>query len=720
MRPTNAPTNDIATHTRAPDRHDAHRDKMATHDAVTTASAATHRMPPGPHAGAHGGHAGHRDTTHGGGHDDHAATFRDRFWWSLLLALPVVASSHQLQESFGYSLPEFAGSALVAPVLGTIVFGYGGWPFLVGGVAEARDRRPGMMLLIAMAITVAFLSSAAATLGLFDVGVWWELSLLIVIMLLGHWLEMRAVGQAQDALAALADLLSDEAERQDDDGTVRTVPLAALAVGDVVLVRTGGRAPVDGTVVAGAAALDESMLTGESTPVARGVGDRVGAASIATDGALRIRIDAVGDDTALAGIRRLVAQAQQSRSRTQVLADRAAALLFHVAVVSAVVTIVAWGLLGQPDAAVTRAMTVLIIACPHALGLAIPLVTSISTAKSARNGILITDRLALERMRTVDAVLFDKTGTLTRGRHVLSSAAAVDGVTDRVLALAAAAEADSEHPLARAIVAATTDRGITVPAASGFTSMTGRGVRATVDDTTVAVGGPALLSQQGLAPPAALAAQITRWQARGAAVLYVIADGAIAGALALEDEVRPESRDAVTALRTTGVTVAMLTGDAQQVADAAAADLGIDEVLAEVLPEDKDAAVTALQDRGHTVAMVGDGVNDAPALARADVGIAIGAGTDVAIGAAGIVLASDDPRGVLAVRRLPRASYRKMIQNLWWAAGYNLAAIPLAAGALAFTGVVLPMAAGAVLMTLSTVIVALNAQLLRRVDLHPA
>nr|WP_196776967.1 heavy metal translocating P-type ATPase [Haloechinothrix halophila] len=646
--------------------------------------------------------------------------FRDRFWLSLLLTLPVVFYADMIQEWFGYTAPTFPGSTWLAPVLGTVIFFYGGWPFVVGAIQEIRSRAPGMMLLIGMAISVAYVASLTASIGLFTVEVWWELALLIVIMLLGHWMEMRAIGQARGALAALAELLPDEAERVADDGSIETVHIGDLAVGDVVLVRPGARVPADGQIVQGTADLDESMITGESNPVTRGEGDRVIAASVSTDSSIRVRIDAIGEDTALAGIQRLVAQAQGSTSRTQVLADRAAALLFYIAVSAAAITIVVWALLGDTDAAVVRSVTVLIIACPHALGLAIPLVTSISTSKSARNGILVKDRLALERMRNVDAVLFDKTGTLTKGEHAVTGVAATDGDDNALLGLAAAVESESEHPLARAIVAAAADRGAEVPKASGFHAMTGRGVRATVADDDVAVGGPALLREQGIDIPDSVANDVAGWRERGAAVLHVIKAGEVIGAIALEDQVRPESRQAIDVLHRRGVTVAMITGDAQQVANAVARDLGIDEVFAEVLPEDKDSAVADMQRRGHTVAMVGDGVNDAPALARADVGIAIGAGTDVAIESAGIVLASDDPRAVVVVSTLSAASYRKMTQNLWWAAGYNLAAIPLAAGVLAWAGIVLPMAIGAVLMSLSTIIVALNAQLLRRVDLRPA
>jgi P-type Cu2+ transporter len=676
-----------------------------------------------PRHGTHGGHdahGGHAEQAGHGGHDKHAGhdpeMFRRRFWLSLLATIPLVVTSEMVMDWFGYEL-DFYGMMTLGPVLGSVVFWWGGWPFLDGGIREVRDRQPGMMLLISMAIIVAYAASMATSLDWFDLDFWWELAALVTIMLLGHWQEMKAIGQAQGALAALAELLPDEAERVTEDGSTETVAIADLRPGDLVLVRPGARVPADGTVAEGQADVDESMLTGESNPVTRGPGDRVVAATVVADASLRVRVDAVGDDTAIAGIQRLVEEAQASRSRAQVLADRAAALLFYVAIVAAVLTVSTWGLLGQPDAAVVRAVTVLIIACPHALGLAIPLVVSISTSKSARSGILVKDRRALEQMRTIDTVLFDKTGTLTRGEHALADVAAVDGDTHTLLATAAAVEADSEHPLARAIVAAAREGDLDVPTAKGFRAMTGRGVQAHVDGRTVAVGGPALLRERDLDIPEALSEQVAAWRGRGAAVLSVVVDGEVAGALALEDQVREASRQAVDRLHDLGMRVGMITGDAQEVADTVAGELGIDEVFAEVLPEDKDAKVAELQQRGESVAMVGDGVNDAPALARADVGIAIGAGTDVAIESAGIVLASDDPGGVVAIRRLSQASYRKMVQNLWWAAGYNLVAIPLAAGVLAPIGFVLPMAVGAILMSTSTIIVALNAQLLRRVDL---
>ncbi len=674
------------------------------------------------HEHDHSEHGGHDSVGHNhGGHDhgDHAAQFRDRFWWSLLLALPVVGFSPMFADILGYSVP--AGTAWISPVLGTVVFFYGGWPFLTGAVAEIRARQPGMMLLVALAITVAFVASGLTSLGIggLDLDFWWELALLVVIMLLGHWLEMRALGQASGALDALATLLPDEAERVLPDGSVEQIPQADVREGDTVLVRSGGRVPADGVVTDGAAELDESMITGESRTVGKVAGDRVVAGTVVTDSTIRVRVDAVGERTALAGIRRLVEQAQTSRSRAQALADRAAGALFYFASIAGVITFVVWLALGQPDAAIERTVTVLVIACPHALGLAIPLVIAISTTLAARAGILVKDRLALERMRNVTAVLFDKTGTLTKGQPAVAAVVPIgDGDQERVLALAAAVEADSEHPLAKAIVTAARAAG-PVPAASGFRSLPGRGVQASVDGDPVAVGGPALLREHGIDLPDDIRVAASGWSERGATVLYVLRDGAVEGVLALEDEIRPQSAEAVQQLHDRGVHVVMITGDAQPVADAVAQRLGIDEVFADVLPQDKDAKVAELQARGLRVAMVGDGVNDAPALARADVGIAIGAGTDVAIESAGVVLASDDPRAVVGVITLSRASYRKMQQNLAWAAGYNLISVPLAAGVLAPIGFVLAPAVGAILMSASTIIVALNAQLLRRVQLRP-
>jgi Cu2+-exporting ATPase len=642
--------------------------------------------------------------------------FRRRFWWSLLLSLPVVVTSHMVMDWFGYSL-DFPGMGAVGPVLGTVIFAWAGWPFLGGGWEELKSRQPGMMLLIAMAISVAYGASLATSLGFFDLEFWWELAALITIMLLGHWQEMKALGQAQSALAALAELLPDEAERITAGGEVEVVPLSGLAPGDVVLARPGGRVPADGVIVSGEAGIDESMVTGESRPVGKGPGDRVVAGTVSTDSAIRVRVEAVGEDTTLAGIQRLVAEAQASRSRAQALADRFAALLFYVAAGAGVVTFAGWTLAGRSDDAVVRTVTVLVIACPHALGLAIPLVISISSALAARNGILIKDRLALERMRTIDTILFDKTGTLTKGEHAVTGVVGAGLDETEVLRLAAGVEADSEHPLARAIVAAAKERAEVAPA-SDFRSLPGRGVEAVVDGRRYAVGGPALLRQRGLGVPTSLQTAVREWQARGAAVLHLLADETVVGALALEDQIRPEAKEAVSELQRRGRRVVMITGDAREVAETVGRALGVDEVMAEVLPEDKAAKMAELQQRGLSVAMVGDGVNDAPALARADVGIAIGAGTDVAIESAGIVLVSNDPRGVVSVIRLSVAAYLKMVQNLAWAAGYNVLAIPLAAGALQWAGITLPPAVGAVLMSLSTIVVAANAQLLRRVDLR--
>lgn len=664
----------------------------------------------------HDGHAGHSGQGKHAGH--HVEMFRIRFWICLALSVPVVATSHMVMDWFGYEL-EFAGMEWVGPALGSVIFFWGGFPFLDGGRREVRSRTPGMMLLIAMAITVAYIASMATSLDAFDLDFWWELSLLVTIMLLGHWQEMKALGQAQDALAALAALLPDEADRVGPDGNIETVAIDSLIVGDVVLVRSGARVPADGAIVEGAAEIDESMVTGESRPVTKAVGDRVVAGTISTDSAIRVRVDAVGENTALAGIQRLVAEAQESRSRAQVLADRAAALLFYVATAAAAITAVAWVISGDSDEAVVRVVTVLVISCPHALGLAIPLTTSLSSAMAARNGILVKDRLALEESRTVDAFLFDKTGTLTKGAHTLTGVVGVGISENDVLRIAGAVESDSEHPLARAIVAAARQRG-EIAAASDFRSITGRGVEASVEGTGYAVGGPAMLRERSLEEPLEAAEWSNGWKSRGAAVLYLVRGDQIVGGLALEDEIRPEARQAVELLQEMGRKVVMITGDARQVADAVGADLGVDEVFAEVLPEDKAAKVQELRDRGLKVAMVGDGVNDAPALASADVGIAIGAGTDVAIESAGLILASSDPRAVVGIIRLSGAAYRKSLQNLWWAAGYNVVSIPLGAGALAWAGISMPPAIAAVLMSASTIVVALNAQLLRRLDLRPS
>jgi Cu2+-exporting ATPase len=705
--------------------HDHHGHEHSDHRPVgSEASAVAEERVREPGHADHASHDVHEGQGSGehAGHDKHAghsvAMFRDRFWLSVLLTVPVLVWSEMVQEWLGYTAPSFPLSSRIPAILGTVVFIYGGMPFLKGGVRELQDRQPGMMLLISLAIVVAFVASLASEFDWLDLEFWWELALLIDVMLLGHWQEMKALGQASGALEALAALLPDEAEVV--HGTeVHTVAVSELRPGDVVLVRPGGRVPADGTVIEGDASFDESMITGESRTVRRSSGDRVVAGTVATDNSVRIRVEAVGDETALAGIQRLVREAQASRSRAQALADRAAATLFYVAVAAGALTFVFWTAIGDTGEAVERTVTVLVISCPHALGLAIPLVIAISTGVAARAGILVRDRLALERMRTVSAVLFDKTGTLTKGRPAVRNVAGVGVPTEEVLRLAAAVEASSEHPLAKAIVSAANGNGA-ISSASGFRALPGRGVEAVVDGTPVQVGGPSLLRERAIDVPAEIAEEIEKWRARGATVLSVVRNGGTIGAVAVEDEIRPESVEAVQVLHREGVRVVMITGDAREVAEAVAADVGVDEVMAEVLPEDKADAVAELQGRGLRVAMVGDGVNDAPALARADVGIAIGAGTDVAIESAGVVLASDDPRGVVSVRGLSKASYRKMLQNLGWAVGYNVLAIPLAAGVFAWAGLVLPPAVGALTMSVSTIVVAGNAMLLRRLDLRPA
>ncbi|UFU05449.1 heavy metal translocating P-type ATPase [Ruania halotolerans] len=676
------------------------------------------------HAGheGHSGHESHSGHSGHGGHGDHAAQFRRLFWIMLVLAVPTVALSPMFGDLLGYAPP--SGTAWIPAVLGTVIYVWGGRPFLTGAVSEIRAKSPGMMLLIGMAITVAFVSSAGATLGLIshELDFWWELALLVVIMLLGHWIEMRSLARTSSALDSLAELLPDEAERVGADGSTETVPPSELELGDVVIVRPGGRVPADGEVSEGRAHMDESMITGESVPVARGVGDTVVAGTVATDSGLRVRIAAVGEQTALAGIQRMVSEAQASSTKVQRLADRAAGWLFWFALGAALLTAIAWLALGSPSDALVRVITVLVIACPHALGLAIPLVVSISTERAARAGILVKDRLALERTRSVDAVLFDKTGTLTKGEPGVVDLATVAGTdrgsasaADDMLGLAAAAESDSEHPLARAIVSAARDRGLDVPGAEEFSSAPALGVQAKVAGRTIRVGGPALLEDAGQQP----LPESAEWAEGGRTVLHVLADGEVIGALALADEIRPESQEAIRQLHDRGIAVVMITGDAEPVAQSVASELGIDQVFAEVRPEDKSAKVRQLQEEGHVVAMVGDGVNDAPALAQADVGIAIGAGTDVAAASAGLILAGDDPRSVLSIVRLSATGYRLMVQNLWWASGYNLIAVPLAAGVLAPIGFVMPMAVGALLMSASTVVVALNALRLRRIDLTP-
>ena len=674
------------------------------------------------HGKAAGPPVGHEMSDTHGSHDRHAghsvAMFRDKFWLSFALTIPVLFWSTDVQHWLGYTAPSSPGSQFIPAILGTVVFVYGGLVFIRGAWGELADRKPGMMTLISLAIIVAFGTSLAATFGLFEIEVWWELASLITIMVLGHWLEMKAISQARGALNALAALLPDTAERVSGTET-QTVPIAELHLGDIVLVRPGTRVPADGIVVEGSADVDESMITGESRTVSKGPGGKVIAGTVASGGSLRVRITAVGEQTALSGIMRLVAAAQASGSRTQALADRAAAMLFYVAVASGAITFAYWWLSGDKEYALIRTATVLIIACPHALGLAIPLVIAISTSLGAQNGLLVKDRLALERARNLDLVIFDKTGTLTRGSPAVSGVVAAPGSNESdLLALAAAVEANSEHPLAKAIVAEAKRRNLPTLQAADFEALPGRGAHARVNGKSVIIGGPRLLSEDKVTVPPEVEKFTTTWASEGKTVLSVVADGRLLGAFAVEDEIRPESHEAVAELHQLGIQVAMITGDSKTVADSVAHRIGIDEVAAEVLPTDKASAVKRFQSGGKRVAMVGDGVNDAPALATADVGIAIGAGTDVAIESAGIVLVRSDPRDVVGAIELSRATYRKMIQNLVWATAYNLVAIPVAAGLFVRWGLDLPMSVGAVAMSLSTIIVAANAQLLRRLKLQ--
>jgi P-type Cu2+ transporter len=655
-------------------------------------------------------------------HDQHAghsvAMFRDKFWLSFALTIPVVFWSTDVQHWLAYTAPTFPGSKLIPPILGTLVFVYGGLVFIRGAWGELADHKPGMMTLISLGIIAALGTSLASTFGSFKIDVWWELASLITVMLLGHWLEVRAVSQARGALNALAALLPDAAERVKGADT-ESVPLSELHVGDIVLVRPGARVPGDGTVVEGTADVDESMITGESKTVPKAAGAKVIAGTVASGGSLRVRITAVGDQTALSGIMRLVATAQASSSHTQALADRAAAILFHVAVAAGTITFTYWWFAGDKVHAMIRTATVLIIACPHALGLAIPLVIAISTSLGAQNGLLVKDRLALERARNLDIVIFDKTGTLTLGSPAVSEIAVAPGITENdLIARAAAVESNSEHPLATAIVAEARRRRATQLSAKNFEALPGRGAKALVEGRSVEVGGPRLLTEAKMTTPPDVEKLTTAWASDGKTVLYAIAEGRLLGVFAVEDQIRPESSEAVTELHRLGIKVAMITGDSKRVADSVARRIGIDQVTAEVLPDEKAAAVKRFQAGGKKVAMVGDGVNDAPALATADVGIAIGAGTDVAIESAGIVLVQSDPRDVVGAIELSRATYRKMIQNLVWATAYNLVAIPAAAGLLVRWGVELPMSVGAVAMNLSTIIVAVNAQLLRRLKLQ--
>jgi Cu2+-exporting ATPase len=666
-----------------------------------------------------GNHEGHKDDSAHVDHSGHEEMFRKKFWISLVLSIPVLFFSSSIQSWLGYSAPEFPGSNWITPVFAVIVFLYGGLPFLKMAVPEIKNRKPGMMTLISLAISVAFVYSLAALFLPTSVSFFWELVTLIDIMLLGHWIEMRSIRQASGALNELARLMPDTAERILPDGTTETVAVNRLQNDDLVLIRPGTNVPADGEVEEGGSDVNEAMLTGESMPVKKQVGDKVIAGTINGDGSLRVRITATGDETALAGIMRLVEQAQQSKSKTQILADKAAGWLFYVALAVALITAVAWTIaVGFNVEVVARVATVLVIACPHALGLAVPLVVAITTAMGAQNGILVRDRLALENARKIDIIVFDKTGTLTEGKFGGVDIETVDDVSEEeALALTAAIEGDSEHTIARGIRKSSEERQLSLPEVSSFEAIKGRGVKAIYDGHAVYVGGPRLLEMLKIDLPQDIAEFEQQASQKGQSVVHLIEEGTggsrVIAAFALADVIRTESKAAIEKLHEMNIELAMLTGDSEAVAKAVAEELGIDTYFAEVLPEHKDQKIMELQKQGKSVAMVGDGVNDAPALTRADLGIAIGSGTDVAIESAGIILVKSNPLDVVKIFDLSRASYKKMIQNLVWAAGYNVVALPLAAGVLAPFGILLSPAVGAILMSLSTVIVAINAQLLR-------
>jgi Cu2+-exporting ATPase len=645
--------------------------------------------------------------------------FRTRFWGSLLLSVPVLVFSPTLQNWLGFSIPSFTGSTWIPFVFSLIIFAYGGIPFMQMAVPEIRKREPGMMTLISLAISVALLYSLAAQLFALGEGFFWELVTLIDIMLLGHWMEMRSVRQASGALNELAKLMPDEAELVTSDGNTKKVSVSTLKKDDIVLVRPGASAPADGQVVEGESSVNESMITGESKPVDKGIDSKVKAGTINGDGSLRVRVTATGDETALAGIMRLVDQAQKSKSKTQLLADQAAGWLFYIALSVAALTAIAWIIaIGFNIEVLKRVVTVLVIACPHALGLAVPLVVAITTSIGARNGILVRDQLSLEAARNINVVVFDKTGTLTEGKFgVVGILTSDDWDDNRALALAASIEGDSEHLIARAIRNAADNRKVDSPTISNFSAIKGRGVQATFEGKSVYMGGPRLLEFLELTPSSTLSSFADESGRKSQSVVFLVVEKQVVAAFAVSDVIRAESKQAVQRLHEMGVEIAMLTGDSRPVAEAVASELGIDHVFAEVLPEHKDQKIAELQSQGKRVAMVGDGVNDAPALTRADVGIAIGGGTDVAIESAGLILVQSNPLDVVKIIALSRASYGKMIQNLWWAAGYNIIALPLAAGVLAPWNILLSPAVGAVLMSLSTIIVAINAQLLRKATL---
>lgn len=639
--------------------------------------------------------------------------FRRRFWVSLALTVPVVVLSRMLQELVGLEdTLAFPGDVYIQWVLSTVIFFYGGWPFLKGIYEELAGKKPGMMTLIALAITVAYVYSSAVAFGLRGVVFFWELATLIDVMLLGHWIEMKSVMGASAALESLVKLMPSDAHRVREDGNTEDVPVSDLKPGDRVLVKPGEKIPIDGMIVEGRSSVNQAMLTGESKPVEKGEGDEVIGGSVNGEASFTIEVQKTGDQTYLSQVIEMVRKAQESRSRTQDLANRAALWLTIIAITVGGATLAVWTALGAEFAfGIERTVTVMVITCPHALGLAVPLVVAVSTALSAKHGLLIRDRSAFERSRSVNAILFDKTGTLTEGRFGVSDVIALgDRDVNTVLKLAASLESQSEHPIAQGIVDGARERDLSFSAPKEFRAIPGKGAQAIVDGENIKVVSPGYLKENNLSVSHARVQEVAD---QGKTVVYVLVDESVVGAIALADIIRKESRSALATLKEMGIQTMMITGDAEPVAKWVARELDLDDYFAEVLPDQKADKVKEVQQRGLVVAMTGDGVNDAPALTQADVGIAIGAGTDVAIESADIVLVRSDPRDVTAVIHLARATYRKMVQNLVWATGYNVFAIPLAAGVLVQFGILLSPAAGAALMAASTVIVAINARLLR-------
>ncbi len=707
---------------------------MHTDHQPQRASHGEHEMPSGDgadvHGSDHGDMAGDHDMAsghempgdhdmaggHGSGHGDMAADFRRRFWVSLILTAPTLLLSPLIQELLGVKNAwDFSGDSFVLWGFATVIFFYGGWPFLVGIINETRTKTPGMMTLVAVAITVAYVFSSVITFGISGDSFFWETATLIDVMLLGHWLEMRSIMGASRALEALVSLMPSEAHKIDLDGVVVDISVSELQPGDHVSVRPGERVPTDGVVLDGRTSVNEAMLTGESLPVEKSAGLQVIGGSVNGEGAITFEVQRTGEETYLAQVIELVRQAQESRSRTQRLADRAGAWLTLIGIVAGAGTRAGWLIVGMgANFAFQRAVTVIVITCPHALGLAIPLAVSVSTSIAARNGLLIRDRAGFERARDIDTVVFDKTGTLTEGRFGVTAVVPLGSRSEEeILRLAAGLESQSEHPIARGIVDAAQVRGLDHTPVADFQALPGQGAKGNAEGSEVKIVSPGYLREHGLE---AESDRVNGLVDGTNTVVYLIVDDFVEGALALGDIVREEARTGVIDLKGMGIRVMMLTGDSADVAQSVAAELGLDDFFAEVLPHEKSAIIREIKQRGLTVAMVGDGVNDAPALTEADVGIAIGAGTDVAIESADVVLVRSDPRDLTTIVQLAQATYRKMIQNLWWATGYNFVAIPLAAGAVFTLGFVMPPAVGAALMSVSTIIVAVNAQLLRRAE----